>query len=60
MIRFLAENIDYKVYSIYENVYLKTKKLSKNLDNFEESDTLKTESSGVFNLSNRLKSTLYK
>ena len=40
MIRFLAENIDYKVYSIYESVYLKTKKSSKNLDNFEESDTL--------------------
>lgn len=42
MIRFLAENIDYKIYSIYESVYLKTKKTSNNLDNFEESDLLIT------------------
>lgn len=40
MIRYLAENTDYKVYSIYENVYMKNKKTSNNLNDFEESDIL--------------------
>ena len=40
MIKYLAENTEYKVYSIFENVYLKYKKTSNNLDDFESSDVL--------------------
>jgi hypothetical protein len=46
MIRYLAENTDYKVYSIYENVYLKNKKTSNNFNDFEESDILITSHYG--------------
>ena len=37
-IRYLAENDTYKVYSLCESVYLKTKKNSQNLSEFEERD----------------------
>lgn len=40
MIRFLAENEEYKVYSLYENVYLKNKQTSNNLVGYEERDFL--------------------
>ncbi len=38
MIHYLTENDRYKVYAIYENVYLKEKATSNNLDNYEEDD----------------------
>ena len=38
MIRYLAENDEYKVYSSYEYVYLKDKSKSKDLNSFEETD----------------------
>ena len=37
--KYLAENKNYKVYAIEENVYLKDKRIAKNLDNFESTDT---------------------
>lgn len=46
MIRFLAENKDYKVYSSYENVYLKNKAISNNLNEFEKADKLITSHYG--------------
>lgn len=46
MINFLTENSEYKVYSIYENVYLKSKKDSMNLDDFETTDKLITNHYG--------------
>ena len=40
MISFLTENIIYKVYSIYESIYLKQKSTSSNENHFEETDIL--------------------
>jgi hypothetical protein len=37
-VRYLAENDTYKVYSLYESVYLKTKATSRNLSAAEEWD----------------------
>ena len=38
MIKYLAENADYKVYSLHESVYLKAKATCRNLSGFEEAD----------------------
>ncbi|MDO7845365.1 hypothetical protein Q5H92_03275 [Hymenobacter sp. M29] len=38
MIKHLAENADYKVYSLHESVYLKSKATCRTLSDFEESD----------------------
>ena len=38
MIKFLAENATHKVYSVYENVYLKTKLQGQWQDDYESSD----------------------
>ena len=40
MNRYLAENADYKVYSLCESVYLKPKATCRSISDFEESDLL--------------------
>lgn len=42
MIKFLAENVAFKVYALYENVYLKAKARSSKPDDFEETDLFVT------------------
>ncbi len=40
MIRFLAEDASYKVYALYESVYLKLKSSSRNQNDYEKQDLL--------------------
>jgi hypothetical protein len=40
MIRFLAEDASYKVYALYESVYLKLKGSSRNQNDYEKQDLL--------------------
>lgn len=42
MIRYLAENADYKVYAVHESVYLKPKATSRNVSSFDDSDLFVT------------------
>ena len=46
MLRYLSESKNYKVYSIYENVYLKDKRSSKNLNDFDKNDKFITSHCG--------------